>query len=192
MKTAEQEKLEGNPGRRPENKSAPKPDPAILEPQKFLNRVATRAYHELVKIVGPEGMQVMAKTDSLALTMICDAYADYRVAVKTIDKYGATVENSAMIETGELDKKGKKITEKVLVSLKRNPAVGDKQNAWSRVMQGLSKFGMTPYDRKNVSILELLPEESPEEKKARDRADAKIRAKIAAGNKTHIQKVVNE
>lgn len=173
MKTAEQEKLEGNPGRRPENKKAPKPDRNIPDPPKYLDRVGVRAYHELVRIVGEEGMKVMAKSDALALSLICDAYSEYRLCRKITQ-----TEQERYPESGGL--------------IKRHPAITDAANAFARVMNGLKSFGMNPADRAKVNIIELLPEETPEQIKARDRAEAILKAKKAAQTKTHIKKVANE
>ena len=37
--------------------------------------------------------------------------------------------------------------------IKANPAVAMKADAWRRVMLGLGKFGLTPAERANVSIV---------------------------------------
>ncbi len=189
-KTKEQEKLEGNPGKRAINKNSPSPDRAIPDPPKFLSRVGKRAYHDLVRMVGNEGMRVMAKTDSLALSLVCDAYAEYRktrdVVENLDDRYYISSEKVNVIT----HKDGSVTTEKSQI-IKRHPAVGDAQDAWKRIMQGLGKFGMTPYDRKNVNALEEEEKETREDKMARRRADAALRAKERAKDGKHIKKVGN-
>ena len=181
MKTIDQEKLEGNPGRRPINDLAPEPKKEIPNPPKFLDRIGKRAYHELSRLVGPDGMNVMAKTDGLALAMICDAYQEYRDTLKILDEDGKYY-ISSQIKIVKVDEKTGKTTTSLKEVRKKHPAVPDMQNAWARVMSGLSKFGMTPYDRKNVKILSPVKKESKKEIAAERRAEAARKAKELQDN----------
>ncbi|MCP4161217.1 MAG: P27 family phage terminase small subunit [Deltaproteobacteria bacterium] len=176
-KTTDQEKLEGNPGRRSLPENEPNPEKKIPAPPKWLGRKATRAYHDLSRIVGSEGMNVMAETDGLALSMLCDAFSEYR-------------DMRLIIEDPEKRfYKSKEKAGKILI--KRHPAVGDMQDAWKRVVLMLGKFGMTPFDRKGVQVLADSPEESREDKIAKRRAEAALKAKEAALKGKHIKKVGN-
>lgn len=157
-KTFEQEKLEGYPGHRPKNTGAPVPNRDIPPPPKWMGRISTRAYHDFVRTVGPDGMNVMAQSDRIALVMTCEAFAEWRECKKIVDLYGRYQESKGVF--------------------KRHPAVVDMQNAWNRIMVGLGKFGMTPYERQKVTVLpEEKREETREEKMARRRANAARRAK---------------
>ncbi|MBA3012674.1 MAG: hypothetical protein KKF12_16740 [Proteobacteria bacterium] len=87
-KPAELEKLQGNPGHRPVNPNLPVADTAIPGPPKYLGRIAARAYNDLVGLVGTDGMRVMAKSDRLALILICDAWEEYRQCKEEIEDVG--------------------------------------------------------------------------------------------------------
>lgn len=189
-KTAEQEKLEGFPGHRPVSENMPEPDRNIPEPPKFLSRVGKRAYHELVRLVGPEGMQTMARSDALALSMVCDAYAEYRLARSEVENLENRYLISGATKTSE-NKDGSVKVETFTKQIRRHPAVGDAQDAWKRVMAGLGKFGLTPYDRKSVESLGRPKQESREDKIAKRRAEAAEKAKIAAQKGEHLKKVSN-
>jgi len=170
MKTAEQEKLEGNPGHRPEQKN---PAVKIIEvpaPPKYLGRIGARAYHDLTGLLGQSGMQVFAKSDYFVLSLICDAYDEYRTARKTVHNEGRY----------QTTKSGLK---------KRHPAIGDAQDAFKRVMSGLTRFGLTPVDRKNVDKILITTEESREDRIARRRAENALKAQELAKNKKHVKAI---
>lgn len=170
MKTAAQEKLEGNPGHRPENKTAPEINTDIPNPPKFLCPIGKRAYHDLVALFGVSGSQVLSREHASYLSYLADAIADFR-------KYRAEVEkDGVMMET----QSGKK----------PHPLIKYKDEAWKRVERGLKEFGGTAYSSKSVSkILGITTEETREEKKARTRAEASEKAKKLAKNQNHITKV---
>ena len=172
MKTAEQEKLEGYPGHRKPNEKAPKPNYNIPEPPKFLDRVGKRHYYELVKRFGPDGMRTAGESDAPALALIADAYSEFRKCRDLLTDGQRYYDNGGV--------------------MKKHPAVIDMQNARAFVLSGYGKFGGTGYDRKNVNILDLLPVESREDKKAKRRAEASLKAKKLAESKNHIKKVANE
>lgn len=163
-KTAEQEKLEGYPGHRPVNENAPVPDRDIPGPPKWMGRVSTRAYHDFVRLVGPSGMRVMAKSDRMALVMVCEAFQEWRDCKNLLDTEGRYLDG------------------------KRHHAVADLQKWWGLIMTGLGKFGMTPYERqKTKAIGEHKKEKTREEIMAENRK----KALEAAKSKAHI-KAVNQ
>ena len=181
-KTAEQERLEGFPGHRAQNKSAPVPDRDIPSPPKWLGKIASRHYCDLVRRIGPQGMRVMAASDIYALAIICDSYEDYRKCRDILEKEGPYFESGKAI----IQEDGSIIWDNL--QKKRHPAVGDKQNAWSRYMTGLGKFGLTPYERQKVSVI---GEDKPEKTREQLMAESRAKALEAAKNKQHIRKVVN-
>lgn len=182
-KTEEQEKLEGYPGHRPVNKSAPVPDRRIPIPPKWLGKIATRHYHDIARLIGPDGMRVMAASDLFSLAIVCDAYEDYRNCRDLLEKEGPYFDSGKVValENGEV----------VISNLqkKRHPAVGDKQNAWVRYMSGLGKFGLTPYERQKVSAL---PEDKPTQTREEIMAEKRKKAIEAAKSGSHVKKVVND
>lgn len=170
MKTAEQEKLEGNPGHRPEQKNPANKIIEVPAPPKYLDRIGARAYYDLTGLLGQSGMQVFAKSDYFALSMICDAYDEYRTARKAVITDGRYQTTSAGLK-------------------KRHPAIGDAQDAWKRVMSGLTRFGLTPVDRKNVDKILITTEESREERLKRRRAESALKAQKLAEEQKHIKAV---
>ena len=168
MKTAEQEKLQGYPGHRPKKTNMPIPDYNNLpDPPRWMGRIGKRAYYDLMELVGSKGMRVMAKSDRLALVMVCEAFEEYRNCKNEIKTHGRYW----------LDKN----------TMKKHPAITDMQNAWTRIMSGLSKFGMTPYDRQKVTVLpsdkkEKTREELMQEKRALALASAKKKMHLKTVN----------
>lgn len=146
-KTAEQERLEGYPGHRKVNDSAPKPNRDIPDPPKWMKSVSTRAYHDIVRLVGSDGMRVMGRSDKFALIMLCEAFEEWRNCRDILAKDGRYFESGKVV----FDDEGNQHIDNR--QIKRHPAVGDMQNAWNRIMMGLGKFGMTPYDRQKVVVL---------------------------------------
>jgi P27 family predicted phage terminase small subunit len=169
-KTAEQERLEGYPGHRPVNENPPTPDRNIPNPPKWLGKIAARHYHDLVRRIGPEGMRVMAASDRDALAIVCDVFEKYRNCREFLEKNGRYFD----IWDEET---------KTLVGSKRNPRVIDEQKYWGLYMTGLGQFGLTPYQRKNVSVL---PEEKKESREDRIAARRKNIVEMAK------QKAVND
>lgn len=182
-KTAEQERLEGYPGHRPVNKSAPEPSRDIPDPPKWLGKIGSRHYHDLVRRIGPKGMRVMGASDRDALAMVCDVYEEYRNCREVLEIEGPYFRSKKVVEVDGTDDV---VTE--YGPWKRHPAVGDKQNAWTRYMTGLGKFGLTPYERQKVSAFE---EDKPKQTREEVMAERRKNAVEAAKNKTHI-KAVNE
>ncbi len=188
-KTTDIEKLEGNPGRRKPPVNEPQPPKGIPEAPEWLSEKATIAYYELSKIVGPDGMNTMSKTDGIAMAMLCDAFIEYRYARDELengtDFYKADpdpkIEEPLHINIGRyyISKDG---------LVKRHPAVGDMQDAWKRVAMMLGQFGMTPVARKNVQTLGNKKEKTREQKMAEKRKKMAEVAKKAAEEGSHIRK----
>ncbi len=176
-KTEEQQKLEGYPSHH--KKKATKipvikaKDRQIPDPPRWMGRISKRMYHDLVDIVGKEGMKVMAKSDRLALVMVCEAFAEWRECRSTLateDRYYTS------------ERAGNK-------TIKRHPAVGDMQNAWTRIMTGLGKFGLTPYERQKVSV--IVGDKKKKKTREQEMAERRKKAIKAAQDKNHLQ-AVNE
>ena len=166
-KTAEQERLEGYPGHRKPNANAPEADRDIPGPPKWLGNISTRAYHDLVRLVGNDGMRVMAKSDQLALSMVCEAFQDYRRYNDIIEIEGPHYRNGIYKE----DEEGNVIVNTIQV--KKHPLIAAKENAWQRLMTGLGQFGLTPYQRQKVSAIKVdNVEETPAEKRAKQKQAA--------------------
>jgi P27 family predicted phage terminase small subunit len=81
---------------------------------------------------------VLTVSDHAALAPLCDAWDDYWKAGEAVGKHGVTL--------GVQTRKGASL-------VKANPAVAIKADAWRRVQSGLSKFGLDPSSRANLSVL---------------------------------------
>lgn len=136
-KPAEIKRVQGNAGKRalPDKslKIAYKND---LKPCDFLDKIGKKAFKDLVNLLGNESqVKVLADTDRLALTMLSDAYAEYRAAREYVLKNGQIME--------------KETTTGAVVDVPR-PQVAIAQDAWKRVKSMLVEFGLTPSSRGNV------------------------------------------
>lgn len=130
-------KLKGNPGKRKTNK---KKEPmaggfSITKPPAHLSLVAKQAYKDLVAIVGPEGMKLLDKADSMAVEILSETYSEWREAHDEVIKFGMTQE----VETKSGDK-----------MMRRNPAVGVRADAAKRLVSLMGEFGLTPSSRSKL------------------------------------------
>ena len=166
-KTLEQEKLQGYPGHRPVNKNAPVAEMVIPKAPKFLDKVATRKYYDLSRAAGIEGMRVAGKSDGEILAMTAFAYSRFRAALKTLG------EKTEYYETPS-------------GQIKKHPAMGEVSNWWVKYNFGLSKLGMTPYERQKVSAI---PEEKVEDPQVQTAADKRKAAIVAAKENAHLKAV---
>lgn len=191
MKTDNQDKLEGRPGHR-KIKDVPAPSRKIPPPPKSLDAVGKRFYYDLVRLCGDE-MKVLAITDTKALEMLSDAYSEYRAIKNLIPNMDDKYYVSKREITTKLHEDGSEtITESTII--KKHPAVSDMQNAWGRIMQALTRFGMTPYDRQKVGpMLESGTDNKPTRKDELKEKRIKIqeKAKKMAEDGGHIKEVAN-
>ena len=124
-----------NPGRFKDRGDEPQPKKGQGEPPAWLSPRGRRQYRKLSKITA--AMDVLTVSDHAALALLCDAWDDYWKAGEAVDKHGVTLE----VETRE-----------GTALVKANPAVAMKADAWRRVQSGMSKFGLDPSSRANLSV----------------------------------------
>ena len=131
--------LQGTNRKDRQNPNEPKVDAvAVMKPPAYLNATAKTAFRELVKLVGADGMNVLAEADRAALGMLCDQYSIYREARKEVRKEGLTF--TTVGRNGE--------------QIKQRPEVQIMNNAWDRVAKMLVEFGCTPSARSKVNEVE--------------------------------------
>ena len=125
-----------NPGRMKKRENEPQPEKGQGEPPAWLSPRGRRQYRKLSRITA--AMNVLTISDHAALALLCDAYDDYWKAGEALQEHGITykIKNREGIEL-----------------LKVNPAASVKADAWRRVQTGLSKFGLDPSSRANLSVL---------------------------------------
>lgn len=139
-KPVEVKKAQGNAGKR----ALPKTDNVVsynesLKPYSWLDETGKQAFKELCDLLGSDSkIKVLADTDRLALSLLVDAYSEYRKARAIIMELGQTME--------------KETTTGALVEVPR-PQVAIAQDAWKRVKSMLVEFGLTPSSRGNVLSL---------------------------------------
>lgn len=112
-------------------------DRTIPEPPDWLDKTAKDAYNDIVKIVSDMG--VMSKGDSLALSLLVDAYKRYLDARKDLKKNGQVEES--------FNSNGAKVR-------KKNPSIDIAFEAHTKMMNILREFGLTPASRSKVSSVE--------------------------------------
>lgn len=121
------------------NDKEPKTDPVQeMKAPSYLNGVAKKAFAELVKLVGADGMNVLAESDKTAMAMLCDQYSVYREARKEVRSLGLTYTSEG----------------RAGIQIKARPEVAIMNNAWDRVGKMLTEFGCTPASRSKVDELE--------------------------------------
>ena len=130
------------------NPNEPQTKPvAQMKAPAYLNPTAKKAFTELVKLVGADGMNVLAEADRTALGMLCDQYSIYRTARKEVKSLGLTFES--------IGRNG--------IQIKARPEVGIMNNAWDRVAKMLVEFGCTPSARSRVDEVEKQEKDAFEE-----------------------------
>jgi P27 family predicted phage terminase small subunit len=129
--------LEGNPGKRPLNRSEPKPT-GIPSCPKHLDKGARaewkRISAELIKL------GLLTSVDRAALAAYCAAYSRWAEAELSVQKYGAVIKSP---------KSGYPI---------QNPYVGIANTAMDQMRKFMVEFGLTPASR---SRLQMTPDAPP-------------------------------
>jgi P27 family predicted phage terminase small subunit len=112
--------------------------PSVIPPiPTWLSEDGQKAFAELSTLL--YDMAVLTQADELALTLLCDAYSEYKKAKEVVNELGATVE---------------------VVSREGNskptirPEVQIANQSFVRVFQLLKEFGLTPSSRAKVNAIE--------------------------------------
>jgi len=125
--------LRGNPGRRPINKNEPKPKTGVPRCPAWLTPAGKKAFREMGSMLNDLG--VMTEADKMALTLLCDAYAEYMEARAVIAEKGSTYETD----------RGTAVRPEVKIA----------QDAWKRVRGLLPEFGLSPSSRTKITVAEI-------------------------------------
>jgi len=112
--------------------------PSVIPPiPTWLSEDGQKAFSELSNLL--HDMSVLTQADELALTLLCDAYSEYKNAKEIVNQLGATVE--IMSREGN---------SKPTI----RPEVQIANQAFVRVFQLLKEFGLTPSSRAKVNAIE--------------------------------------
>lgn len=119
------------------NESEPKL-PSVIPPiPTWLSEDGQKAFSELSTLL--HDMSVLTQADELALTLLCDAYSEYKRAKEIVNELGATMEVTS--------REGN--TKSVI-----RPEVQIANQSFVRVFQLLKEFGLTPSSRAKVNAIE--------------------------------------
>jgi P27 family predicted phage terminase small subunit len=132
-------KLAGNPGRRPLSSAEPEP-PVLAEatPPEWLDERAREMWTALSPLL--INLKVLTVADAAALSALCDAWSEWRLARDVVKRDGMVSEEPVMTRSGEIA--GYKI--------RQRPEVGIASDAWRRVRLMMVEFGLTPASRTKV------------------------------------------
>ena len=112
--------------------------PSVIPPiPTWLSEDGQKAFSELSTLL--HDMSVLTQADELALTLLCDAYSEYKNAKEVVNQLGATME----VTSREGNSK----------SVIR-PEVQIANQSFVRVFQLLKEFGLTPSSRAKVNAIE--------------------------------------
>lgn len=128
--------LRGNPGKRALPTQEPTPAPAPITPPATLKGDALAEWDRIAPLLSAAGL--LTQLDPFALTLYCEAYADWSEAKRQIDKFGTVIKGA----------KGFPVL---------SPYVGIAAKAWERMRKILIEFGMTPSSRARVTTAEQRP-----------------------------------
>lgn len=128
--------LEGNPGRRPLPKGEPARKVSLPAPPRHLDPIGREAWRRFGRVL--VARQVVTEGDAHALELLCSAYSEYRRAEKVCREQGFTYETK---------------TEQGSTLIRRRPESEIVADAWRRVMNGLTHFGLTPAASPKVAMV---------------------------------------
>ncbi len=112
--------------------------PSVIPPiPTWLSEDGQKAFSELSNLL--HDMSVLTQADELALTLLCDAYSEYKRAKEVVNELGATMEVTS--------REGN--TKSVI-----RPEVQIANQSFVRVFQLLKEFGLTPSSRAKVNAIE--------------------------------------
>lgn len=118
------------------NKREPKPKQKELSCPSWLDGEGKSAFTDLGKIL--DEIKVITEADKTALTLLSDAYSEYRCARDVILKEGMTYKTTT--QTGD-------------TMIRTRPEVNIAQDAWNRCWRMLKEFGLTPSARTRVQTV---------------------------------------
>ena len=112
--------------------------PCVIPPiPTWLSEDGQKAFSELSTLL--HDMSVLTQADELALTLLCDAYSEYKKAKEVVNELGSTME----VTSREGNSK----------SVIR-PEVQIANQSFVRIFQLLKEFGLTPSSRAKVNAIE--------------------------------------
>lgn len=123
---------QGNPGRRPLNADEPMPLRGCPACADWLHEYAKEVWAEVVPELDRLGL--LTVVDRPALTALCQAWAEFRLATETLAKEGRTTVSpvSGVVHS--------------------HPAVQQQRTAWKAIQNFSSLFGLDPSSRTRIKV----------------------------------------
>lgn len=118
--------LRGNPGKRKLNDQEPKPRGGVPKCPEFLDKEAKVEWRRVVPEL--QAMGLMATAYRAALAQLCQAWAEFVIATKTVKSEGRTL--TAATQHGE--------------RTYAHPAVAQQRSAWAAYRSYCAMFGLDP------------------------------------------------
>lgn len=131
--------VKGNPGRRPLNKSEPKPRNGNPKKPGDLVELASLEWDRITRLTSLKHARVLTVADGPILEATCMAYAMWRQAEKALREEGLTYETTN--QSGG-------------VMVRKRPEVEIVAEAWRRYVSGLTHFGLSPATRAKVQTVD--------------------------------------
>ena len=144
------------------NENEPRPPRGVPNPPSWFSELEIEAWNLLAPSL--EAIGVLAIADGPALQMLCQAWAEWRVARQIVEEQGSYYIHEP--ESGP-------------VSIRKHPAVGVASDAWRRVSSMLSEFGLTPSARSRLEVAAPADPDSFEKFLGRGRSSGKTPPKKA-------------
>lgn len=131
--------IQGNPGKRPINKSEPKPKPSVPRCPAFLNRLARAEWHRVCRTLVALGL--VTQIDRSALAAYCVSFARWSQA--EVDLLAMAAQDPTTHGTMLQTKAGHPI---------QNPMVNVANRAMADMCRYGADFGMNPSARSRIQI----------------------------------------
>jgi len=140
----------GNPGRRPLNKSEPKPRVSLPAVPEHLSEVAKTEWRRLARELYVIGL--LTRIDRAALAAYCQAWSDWVEAEDQLAKYGKVVRSPVRTITRRRQGTGDEETETAGGHPMQSPYLAIRNRALEVMHKFLTEFGMTPASRSRISV----------------------------------------
>ena len=141
--------LQGNPGKRPINKSEPKPERKAPLCPPHLDEQAKQIWKDTVAVLQPLGL--IAITDVALLALYSQTYSIWLTLTAELKRDGAFIMVPCTDKTGE---PLRDFNDKVIMEPIKNPRMSEMRLLAAQLRLMASDFGMTPSARARLSVPE--------------------------------------
>lgn len=126
------------------NAAEPKPETGWPDAPHYLSERAAEAWPKVCRVL--DDMGVLTKADGIAVTLLCEAFADWLEARAIVECEGATYQT----ESGG-----------GALIVRAHPAVAMRNDAWRRVQSAAANCGLDPASRSKVKAADKNEKDDP-------------------------------